>query len=70
MADAAANPEECDEHIRNYLYRTGIDHLLDAGREEAVKELLLDFRHLARMIQLGKTNWDIISWLKGCCVKC
>ncbi len=58
FANAAMNPDE-EASISNYLYRTGIDHLIDAGKLKIAGEFLLDFDRLETMFTLGKTISDI-----------
>ncbi len=58
FAKAAMSPDE-EASISNYLYRTGIDHLIDAGKLKTAGEFLIDFDRLETMFALGKTTSDI-----------
>ena len=64
FAKAAMSPDD-EETISNYLYRTGIDHLLSNNQVDDAREKLLDLEYLGKMFNLGKQNLDILQyWLK------
>ncbi|MDB9870809.1 tetratricopeptide repeat protein [Alphaproteobacteria bacterium] len=64
FAKAAMSPDE-EETISNYLYRTGIDHLLSNNQVDDARTKLLDLDYLGKMFELGKQNLDILQyWLK------
>ena len=64
FAKAAMSPDE-EASISNYLYRTGVDHLLSNNQVDDARAKLLDLEHLGKMIELGKQNLDILQyWLK------
>ena len=63
-AKAAMNPDE-EGSISNYLYRTGIDHLLSNNQVDDARAKLLDLDYLAKLFKLDKQNQDILQyWLK------
>ena len=62
FAHAALNPEKCGEGIRRYLYRTGIDHLLDCGMEAEARAKLLDLDYLRKLSEVGKEESAIFAW--------
>jgi hypothetical protein len=59
FAEAALTPEK-DPSVTQYLYRTGIDHLIDAGMMEQAKQKLLEFEHLGKMLDLNVAPKDIL----------
>jgi len=64
FAKAAMSPDE-EASISNYLYRTGVDHLLSNNQVDDARAKLLDLDHLGKMFKLGKQNLDILQyWLK------
>ena len=64
FAKAAMSPDE-EASISNYLYRTGVDHLLSNNQVDDARAKLLDLEHLGKMFKLGKQNLDILQyWLK------
>ena len=64
FAKAAMSPDE-EESISNYLYRTGVDHLLSNNQVDDARSKLLDLDYLGKMFYLGKQNLDILQyWLK------
>ena len=64
FAKAAMSPDK-EASISNYLYRTGIDHLIDAGELKKAGKFLLDFDRLETMFALGKSTSDINGyWAK------
>ncbi|WP_443644490.1 tetratricopeptide repeat protein [Candidatus Levibacter sp. Uisw_134_01] len=64
FAKAAMSPDD-EETISNYLYRTGIDHLLSNDQVDDARAKLLDIDYLGKMFNLGKQNLDILQyWLK------
>ena len=64
FAKAAMSPDE-EASISNYLYRTGVDHLLSNNQVDDARAKLLDLDHLSKMFKLGKQNLDILQyWLK------
>ena len=64
FAKAAMSPDD-EASISNYLYRTGIDHLLSNDQVDDAREKLLDLDYLGKMFELGKQNLDILQyWLK------
>ena len=64
FAKAAMSPDD-EASISNYLYRTGIDHLLSNNQVDDAREKLLDIDYLGKMFNLGKQNLDILQyWLK------
>ena len=64
FAKAAMSPDE-EASISNYLYRTGVDHLLSNNQVDDARAKLLDLDHLGKMFELGKQNLDILQyWLK------
>ena len=64
FARAAMSPDD-EASISNYLYRTGIDHLLRNNQVDDAREKLLDLDYLGKMFELGKQNLDILQyWLK------
>ena len=64
FAKAAMSPDE-EASISNYLYRTGVEHLLSNNQVDDARAKLLDLDHLGRMFKLGKQNLDILQyWLK------
>ena len=64
FAKAAMSPDD-DASISNYLYRTGIDHLLSNDQVDYAREMLLDLNYLGKMFELEKQNIDILQyWLK------
>ena len=63
FAKAAMSPD-AEASISNYLYRTGIDHLLSNNQVDDARERLLDLEYLGKMFNLGKQNLDILQyWL-------
>ena len=64
FAKAAMSPDE-EASISNYLYRTGVDHLLSNNQVDDARAKLLDLEHIGKMFKLGKQNLDILQyWLK------
>ena len=64
FAKSAMSPD-AEASISNYLYRTGIDHLLSNNQVDDAREKLLDLDYLGKMFELGKQNLDILQyWLK------
>jgi tetratricopeptide (TPR) repeat protein len=64
FAKAAMSPDD-EKSISNYLYRTGVDHLLSNNQVDDAREKLLDLEYLGKMFNLGKQNLDILQyWLK------
>ena len=58
FAEAALEPEK-EPSVTQYLYRTGVDHLIDAGMMEQAKQKLLEFDHLGKMLDLNVAPKDI-----------
>lgn len=64
FAKAAMSPDD-EASISNYLYRTGIDHLLSNDQVDDAREKLLDIDYLGKMFNLEKQYLDILQyWLK------
>ncbi|MDC0457431.1 tetratricopeptide repeat protein [Alphaproteobacteria bacterium] len=64
FAKSAMSPD-AEASISNYLYRTGVDHLLTNNQVDDAREKLLDIDYLGKMFNLGKQNLDILQyWLK------
>jgi len=64
FAKVAMSPD-AEASISNYLYRTGIDHLLTNNQVDDAREKLLDLDYLGKLFELGKQNLDILQyWLK------
>tara|TARA_B100000963_G_scaffold102030_1_gene88275 strand:+ start:1650 stop:5513 length:3864 start_codon:yes stop_codon:yes gene_type:complete len=64
FAKAAMSPDE-EASISNYLYRTGIDHLLSNNQVDDARSKLLDLDYLDKMFELDKQGLDILQyWLK------
>ena len=64
FAKAATRPDS-EPLVANYLWRAGIDHLLDANKIDEARGQLLDLNHLGKMFELGKENLAILQyWLK------
>ena len=62
FAKAAMSPDE-EASISNYLYRTGVDHLLSNNQVDDARAKLLDLDHLGKMFKLGKQNLGYTSIL-------
>ena len=63
FADAALTPEK-NEITRNYLYRAGIDHLIDINQKDEAKNLLIELNYFGTLYQLGKEDFDIQRYWK------
>ena len=64
FAKAAMCPDD-EASISNYLYRTGIDHLLSNNQVDDARTKLLNLDYLGKLFELGKQNLDILQyWLK------
>ena len=64
FAKAAMIPDE-EVAISNYLYRTGVDHLLSNNQVDDARAKLLDLDYLGKMFSLDKQGLDILQyWLK------
>jgi tetratricopeptide (TPR) repeat protein len=61
----AALAPDSESSVQNYLYRHGIDHLIDNDDVGAARERLLDLKHLSQLAKLSKEPHDIFSyWLR------
>ncbi|MDG2443526.1 MAG: tetratricopeptide repeat protein, partial [Luminiphilus sp.] len=64
FAEAALNTENYP-NIANYLYRAGVDHLLELDQIDSARVRLLDISVLQSMFALGKENQHILQyWLR------
>ena len=64
FAKAAMSPDE-EAAVSNYLYRTGVDHLLSNNQVDDARAKLLDLDYLGKMFSLDKQGLDILQyWLK------
>jgi tetratricopeptide (TPR) repeat protein len=61
FAQAAMKPDDAPA-ITNYLYRAGVDHLIEADMLDEARARLLDLDHLQIMYKLGKTNLKILQY--------
>jgi hypothetical protein len=61
FADLALNPRAPDL-LKHYRVRCGVQHLLDAGREDEARHMLLDLEVVADMQRLGVYWSDFYSW--------
>lgn len=59
FAAAALEPEK-EPSVTQYLYRTGVDHLIDAGMMKQAKHQLLDLNYLVKMINLNVSSYNIL----------
>ena len=58
FCELALKPDDYPS-LTNYLYRTGIDHLIDTGKLQEAGHALLNFDRLETLFALGKTPSDI-----------
>ena len=61
FAKAGLEPEKVPE-MAKYLYRMGIDHLLDVGMTMDAKEKLLSLAYFGKLKDLGKDETDIFKY--------
>ena len=61
FAEAALTPDQ-HQNISNYLYRTGVDHLLDIDKKDEARKKLLDLNCLGKMFELGKEKLEILKY--------